>query len=137
MFADYDSSLAKWMNSFSQILNVHGVNDVRQREINTAEQLVPEPSSSEDELAIEKLRNLKSHGIDQIPAELFKAGVRQFTMRFIDLLFLLGIRRRNCLRSGRSRSLYLSIRRAITFCSNYRDISLLPTTYKLLSNILL
>ena len=131
MVADPHSIIARWRNYFSQLLNVHGVNDVRQTEINTAEQLVPEPSSSEDELAIEMLRNLKSHGIDQIPAELFKAGVRQFSMRFIDLLFLLGIRRRNCLRSGRSRSLCLSIRRAITFCSNYRDISLLPTTYKI------
>ena len=55
------------------------------------------------------IQNLKSHklpGIDQIPAELVKA------VRFINLLFLFGIRR-NCLRSGRSRSLYLSIRRAI------------------------
>ena len=76
MFADYHSSLAKWMNSFSQILNVHEVNEVRQTEIHTAEQLVPDPSSSEDELAIEKLKNHKSHGSDQIPAELFKAGCK-------------------------------------------------------------
>jgi len=41
------------------------------------------------------------------------------------------------LRSGRSRSLYLSIRRVIKHCSNYRCISLLSATYKILSNILL
>ena len=36
--------------------------------------LVPEPSVLEGELAIEKLKSRKSPGIDQIPAELIKAG---------------------------------------------------------------
>jgi hypothetical protein len=61
---------------FSQILNVHGVSDVRQAEIHTAEPLVPEPSALEVELAIEKLKSHKSPGIDQIPAELIKAWGR-------------------------------------------------------------
>jgi hypothetical protein len=38
------------------MLNVHGVSDVRQAEIHTAELLVPEPSALEVELAIEKLK---------------------------------------------------------------------------------
>jgi len=54
-------------------LNVHGANDVRQTEIHTAELLVPEPSASGVELAIEKLKSHKSPGIDNIPAELIKA----------------------------------------------------------------
>jgi len=53
---------------------VHGVKDVRQAEIHTAEPLVPEPSAAEFELAINKLKSHKSPGIDQIPAELIKAG---------------------------------------------------------------
>jgi hypothetical protein len=57
-------------------LNVHGVNDVRQTEIHTAEPLVPEPSTFEYEMAIEKLKRHKPPGIDQIPAELIKAGGR-------------------------------------------------------------
>jgi len=40
------------------------------------EPLVPEPSAFEDELAIGKLINHKSPCIDQIPAELIKAGGR-------------------------------------------------------------
>jgi hypothetical protein len=48
--------MARWRNYFSQILNVHGVSDVRQAQINTAEPLVPEPSVLEVELAIEKLK---------------------------------------------------------------------------------
>ena len=46
----------------------------RQEEIHTAEPLVPEPSAFEVELAIEKIKSHKSPGIDQIPAELIKAG---------------------------------------------------------------
>jgi hypothetical protein len=55
-------------------LNVHGFSDVRQAEIHTAEPLVPEPSVSKVEFAIEKPKSHKSPGIDQIPADLIKAG---------------------------------------------------------------
>ena len=68
--------MARCKKYFSQLLNVHGVNDVRQAEIHTAEPLVPEPSAFEVELAIEKLKSHKSPGIDQIPTELIKAGGR-------------------------------------------------------------
>ena len=77
--------MARWRNYFSQILNVRGVRDVRQAEIHTAEPLVPEPSVLEVELAIEKLKSHKSPGIDQIPAELIKAGGSTIRMRFINL----------------------------------------------------
>jgi len=76
LVADFHSILARWRNYFSQILNVHGVNDVRQTQIHRTEPLVPEPSATEVELAIEMLKSHKSPGIDQIPAELIKAGVR-------------------------------------------------------------
>ena len=82
---------------------MHRVKDVGQAEIHTAEPLVPEPSASEIELAIDKLKSHKSPGIDHIPAELMKQWVEQFAWRFINLLLLFG-RRRNCLKSGRSRS---------------------------------
>ena len=76
LVADSHSIMAKLRNYFSQLLNVHEVNNVRQAEIHTVEPLVPEPSAFEVELAIEKLKNHKSPGIDQIPAELIKAGGR-------------------------------------------------------------
>jgi hypothetical protein len=68
--------MARWRNYFFQVLNVHGVNDVRQAEIHTAEPLVLEPSTLAVKLAIEKLKSHKTPGIDQIPAELIKAGGR-------------------------------------------------------------
>jgi len=70
------SIMARWRNYFSQLLNVHEDSDVRQAEIHTVEPLVPEPSAFEIELAIGKPKNHKSPGIDQIPAELIKAGSR-------------------------------------------------------------
>ena len=70
------SILATWRNHFSHPLNIHGVNDVRQTEIHTAEPLVSEPSAFEVEITVEKLKSHKSPGIDQIPAELIKAGGR-------------------------------------------------------------
>jgi hypothetical protein len=45
LLADSHCILNMWKNYFCQLLNVHGVNDVRQTEIHTAEPLVPEPSS--------------------------------------------------------------------------------------------
>ena len=57
MVADSHRILARKRNYFSQLLNVHGVNDDRQTEIHTIEPLVPEPSAFEVEMATEKLKN--------------------------------------------------------------------------------
>jgi hypothetical protein len=67
--------LARWRNDFSQVLNIHEVNDVRQTEVHRAEPLVPEPSTFEVEMAIEKVKRHKSPGINQIPAVLVTIGV--------------------------------------------------------------
>jgi hypothetical protein len=61
-------------NYFCHLLNVHGVNDVRQTEMHIVESSVPEASCFKAETAIEKLKRYKSPGTDQIPAELFQAG---------------------------------------------------------------
>jgi hypothetical protein len=58
-----------------------------------------------------------------IPAELIEAGSRTIFSEIKNLLILFGIRR-NCLRSGRSRTLFLLLRRVVKHCSNYTDISL-------------
>jgi hypothetical protein len=47
---------------------------VRQTAMHTAEPFVPEPSASEAEVEIGKLKSYKSPGVDQIPAELFQEG---------------------------------------------------------------
>ena len=60
LVTDCHSILARWRNHFSQLFNVHGVSDVRQTEIHTAEPPVPEPSAFDVELAIEKIKSYKS-----------------------------------------------------------------------------
>ena len=52
LVAEFHSILARWKNHFSPLLNIYGVNDVRQTEIHTAEPLVLEPSAFEVELSI-------------------------------------------------------------------------------------
>ena len=74
------SILVRGRDYFSQLLNVHGIHEVRQTETHTAEPLVPEPRAFEVDLAIESLKSHKSPGIDQIPAELIKEGGR--TIRY-------------------------------------------------------
>jgi hypothetical protein len=59
---------------------------VRLAEIHTAELLVPEPSVSEIEVAIDNLKSHKSPGIDQIPAELIKAGGRTISCEIHKLI---------------------------------------------------
>jgi hypothetical protein len=55
---DSHSILARWRNHFSQLFNIHGVNDISQTEIHTAEPLVPKPSAFEVEMATEKLKDI-------------------------------------------------------------------------------
>jgi hypothetical protein len=53
---------------------MRGVHNVREKVIQMAEPLVPEPTLVEVEIAIGKLKSYKSPGTDQILAELIKAG---------------------------------------------------------------
>ena len=74
---DFHIIFSRWRNHLSELLNVLGVNDVRQTEIHTAEALVPEPGAFEVEVAIVKPERHKSLGTDQIPAKLIKAGSKR------------------------------------------------------------
>jgi hypothetical protein len=78
ILADPQSVLNRWRNFFNQVLNIHGVHNVRQKCIHTAELLVPEPSHVEVEIAIGKLKSYKSPGTDQISTNLIKAGGEMF-----------------------------------------------------------
>jgi hypothetical protein len=137
LLANSHSILNRWKDYFCQLLNVHGVKDVRQTEIRTAEPLVPEPSSSEVKIAIEKLKRYKSPGIDQSPAELIQAGGNTLHSEIHKLI--------NCIWNKEElpeqwkESIIVPIYKKgdKTDCSNYRGISLLLTSYKILSNSLL
>jgi len=113
------------------------VNDVRQPDIHTAEPLVTVPSVSVVALVIEKLKSHKLPRIDQIPAELVKAGGTKTRCEIHKLI--ISIWNKEELPEEWKVSIILPIYKKgdKTQCSNYRGISLLPTTYKILLNILL
>ena len=137
LVADPHSIMARWRNYFSQLLNIHEDNDVRQAEIHTVEPLVPEPSAFDVELAIGKLKNYKSPGIDQISAELIKARGRTICCAIHNLI--ISIWNKEKLPEEWKESIIVPIYKKgdKTDCNNYRGISILPTMYKILSNILL
>jgi hypothetical protein len=58
LLADPQSVLNRWKIFFNEVLNVHGLLDVMQMDIHTAEPLVPEPSLVEVEIAIEKIEKI-------------------------------------------------------------------------------
>jgi hypothetical protein len=81
------------------LLKVHGVNDIRQAEMHTAETLVPEPSSFDIEIVMLLLTNL--NGIDHTPQTCFKKEVKHHVLRSTNILILLGIVKK-CHSSGKS-----------------------------------
>jgi hypothetical protein len=105
-------------------LNVHGVNEVRQAEIHTREPLVPKPSVFEFELAIEKVQSHTSPVIDQIPAEMIKAGGR--TIRSEIHKLIISIWNKEGLPEEWKESVMVPIYKKgdKTNCNNYRGISI-------------
>jgi hypothetical protein len=137
LLADPQNVLNRWKNSFNQVLNIHGIHDVRQMDIHTAEPLVPEPSLVEVEIAIGKLKSYKSPGTDQIPAKLIRAGGETLYSEIHRLICC--IWNKEELPQQWKESIIVPIYKKgdKTDCNNYRGISLLSTAYKILSNILL
>ena len=86
---------------------------------------------------VEKLKNHKSPGIDQIPAEFIKAGGRTISGEIHKLI--ISIWNKEELPDEWKESIIVPIYKKgdKTDCNNYSGISLLPTTDKVLSNILL
>ena len=87
-------------------------------------------------LAVGKLKHHKSPGIDQIPGELIKTGVRTIYSAIHELIF--SVWNKEELPEEWKESIIVPICKKgdKTDCNNYRGISILPATYKILSNIL-
>jgi hypothetical protein len=103
--------------------------------MHAAELLVPKPSS-EGEIATEKLKRYKSLSMDHILAELIQAGGN--TLSFEIHKHINAIWNKEELPQQWKGSITEHICRQgdKTNCSNYRRISLLPTIYTMVSNIL-
>jgi hypothetical protein len=108
-----------------------------QKDIHTAESLVPEPSLVKVEIAIGKLRSYKSPGTDQIPAKLMKAGGEMLYSEIHRLICCVWNKEEMPQQWKESIIVPIYKKGDKTDCNNYRGISLLSTAYKILSNILL
>jgi hypothetical protein len=137
LFADSHNILNRWKNYFSQLLNVHNVSDVKQIEVHTAEPLVSGPSRLEVEIAFTNLKKYKSPGSDQIPAEFIQAEGEILLSEIHKLIN--SVWNKEELPDKWKESINVAVHKKgdKTDCNNYRGISLLSTSYKILSNILL
>jgi hypothetical protein len=104
--------------------------------LHTTKPFLPEPSASEVEVAIGKLERYKSPGVAQIPAELIQAGGGTLCSDIHKLIKLIWNKE---LSHQWKEPIVIPIHRKDdkSDCTNYRDISFLSTSYKIVSNILL
>jgi hypothetical protein len=137
LLADSNNILNRWKNYFPKLLNIHRVNDVRQIEIHTAAPLAPDPRTFEVEFAIAKLKKYKLPGSDRIPAELIQAGGDILCSKIHELVTSLWTKEKLPDQWKEFINVPVHKKGDKTDCSSYRGISLLSTSYKILTNILL
>jgi hypothetical protein len=91
---------------------------------------VPDPSAFEFTLVIEELKSHKSPGIDQILAELIKAVGRKIFYDSHKLIISIWKKEELPVEWKEVIIVLMYKKGDKSDCSNYRSISLLPTTYK-------
>jgi hypothetical protein len=112
-----------------------GAGGIRQTEIHAAEPFVPQPSAAEVEIAIRKFKRYKAPASDHIPAEMIQAGGPTLHSEIHKLMLIWNKEFPHQWKESTVIPIYKKGDK--TDCSNYRGISLLSTSYKMLSNILL
>jgi hypothetical protein len=130
LLADSHNILNMCKKYFSQLLNVYSVSNVKQIDIHKAQLLVHDSCPFEVEIAIAKLSRYKLSGCDPCPIVAIQEGGKT-----INSLILFGIR--NICQWKESTIVRIYKKGDKTDYSNYRGISLLSTSYKILSSILL
>jgi hypothetical protein len=134
LLVDSHNSLNRWKIQFRQLLNVHRV-DVRQKEMHATEPFVPEPRFSEYGIPTENLERYISSGIDHIPAERIQAGGNILRSEKFEVIDSVWNKEELPCQWKESVVEYIYEKGYKTEWGNYRGISLLPTTYDILSKI--
>jgi hypothetical protein len=139
LLVDSHNILNRWKNYFSQLLNVHNISDVRQIKVRTAEPLVPDPSHLEVEIAIPKLKKYKSPDSDKILEEVILAGDEIRVLMSTIHKLTNSVWNKEEFPDQWKESITVPVHKKVdkTDCNNYCGISLLSTSHKMLSNILL
>jgi hypothetical protein len=99
----------------------------RQIEVHIAEPIVPEPSSFEVQISIEKLKRFKSPDIDQIPAEMIRAGVSTLHSEIHNLINSIWKKEELPQQLKEFVTVPIYKKGNKTDYSNYRGLSLLPS----------
>jgi hypothetical protein len=92
---------------------------------------------SEAEVATGKLKSYKSPNVDQIPVELIQAGGETLRLEIHKLIKFIWNKEELLHQFKESTVILIHRKGNKTACSNYRGLSLLSTSYKIVPNILL
>jgi hypothetical protein len=113
-----------------------GAGGIRQTDIHAEEPFVPQTNAAEVKVAIRKFKRYKAPVSDHIPAEMIQAGGPTLHSEIQKLIMLIWNKE---LPHQWKESTVIPIYKKgdNADCSNYRGITLLSTSYKILSNILL
>jgi hypothetical protein len=106
LLADPPKILNRWKNYFCQLLNVYGACGVRQTEIRTAEQFLPQSRASNLRLLLGTWKVINIQVWVRFQVNQFRQEVKHCVRRFISLLSCSGTKK-NCLTSGKSQLWYL------------------------------
>jgi len=126
----------EFKDMFAKLLNQPIIN-ITVNELTTVEQLLEAPSKNELETGLNMLKNGKAPGVDEIVSECLKKGGPCLLDQLLKLKNIIW-EQEEIPESWRVSVLCPVFKKGdIMECENYREISLLNTTYKILSNILL
>ena len=138
LVVDTQGMLRIWREHFSRLLNGDINTDEAEPEIPITDDGVeiPPPDYNEVCIAAKRLKNNKAPGADGIPAELFKTGGQELINRVH--MLLCRIWSDESMPSDWNLSILYPIHKKgdPTTCANYRGISLLNISYKVLSSVL-
>jgi len=129
--------LNRWKDHFHELLNSteqdKGPSITQDYKDTNEEDSAP---TVEVEVAVQKLKNYKAPGTDNIPAELFRYGGKELVKHLHTIIK--DIWQKEKMPTEWNVSIICPIHKKgdIMECSNYRGVSLLNTAYKILSNIL-
>lgn len=141
VLADEVRCLARWTEYFQHLLNREAASpQYRQTRLRTSQQqpqpFVAEPSLEEVEHVVNKIKNNKSPGSDNLSGELFKYGGAALLSQLHELILMIwrGEEMPSEWKLGIICPVYKKGDKLD--CSNYRGITLLNAAYKVFTNIL-
>ena len=141
LVTDTQSALRLWREHFSKLLQGDDSENSADRGMypmppNNQDDSIPEISYDEVRIAIRRLKNNKASGVDCLPGELFKTGGETLVRYMHQLLRTIWLT--ESMPDVWNQSVICPVLKKgdPTRCENYRGISLISISYKVLSTIL-